>query len=208
MSPCTRATTAACLLGSIRLTTGFIGGAGWLAGMNVHAPDMTTARSSFARQSSRSSLATAVQSSHGAGSMRMVATEPSVKPVSVSVNPRLAEVFNQVSSTRKAAFIPYLTAGYPKKEDTVDLLLGLQEGGADVIELGVPFTDPQADGATIQATNQVALQNNVRLTDCLDYVKEARARGLTAPVILMGYLNPFLAYGLDELMVDVREAGV
>ena len=74
---------------------------------------------------------------------------------SKSANPRLAKVFDTVASSKQAAFIPYLTAGYPKKADTVDLLLALQEGGADVIELGIPFTDPQADGATIQGTNQV-----------------------------------------------------
>ncbi|CAN0541894.1 unnamed protein product, partial [Ectocarpus sp. 12 AP-2014] len=68
-----------------------------------------------------------------------------------------------VAEDKQAAFIPYLTAGYPKRDDTVELLLALQEGGADVIELGVPFTDPQADGATIQATNQIALKNKVTL---------------------------------------------
>lgn len=139
----------------------------------------------------------------------MVIAEPApVKVTASSVNPRLQSVFKKVEESGKAAFIPYLTAGYPKADDTVELLLGLQDGGADVIELGVPFTDPQADGATIQRTNQVALKNNIRLTDCLRYVKEARAKGLTAPVILMGYLNPFLAYGLDKLMKDAQESGV
>ncbi|CAN0389126.1 unnamed protein product, partial [Scytosiphon promiscuus] len=121
-------------------------------------------------------------------------------------NPRLAKVFEGFRHT-KAAFIPYLTAGYPKREDTVDLLLALQEGGADVIELGVPFSDPQADGPTIQATNEVALKNNVTVTDCLNYVREARTKGLTTPVVLMSYLNPLLAYGLDELVVDAHRSG-
>jgi tryptophan synthase len=80
-------------------------------------------------------------------------------------------------------------------------------GGAGVIELGVPFTDPQADGTTIQLTNQVALKNKVSLKDCLHYVEQARAKGLTVPVVLMGYLNPFLAYGLDKLMDDAKKAG-
>ncbi|CAN0223382.1 unnamed protein product [Ectocarpus sp. 4 AP-2014] len=137
----------------------------------------------------------------------MVATEPVLKPTSKSASPRLAKVFGDVAEDKQAAFIPYLTAGYPKRDDTVELLLALQEGGADVIELGVPFTDPQADGATIQATNQIALKNKVTLGDCLDYVRDARAKGLTAPVVLMGYLNPFLAYGLDKLMKDAQEAG-
>eukprot|EP00904_Undaria_pinnatifida_P001388 jgi/Undpi1/1124/HiC_scaffold_10.g04586.m1 len=126
---------------------------------------------------------------------------------SLSYTKKWKGVFDTVASSKQAAFIPYLTAGYPKKADTVDLLLALQEGGADVIELGIPFTDPQADGATIQGTNQIALKNNVNLKDCLDYVRDARAKGLTAPVVLMGYLNPFLAYGLDKLMEEAREAG-
>ncbi|CAM9706380.1 unnamed protein product, partial [Scytosiphon promiscuus] len=121
--------------------------------------------------------------------------------------PRLTKVFQRVEDTKQAAFIPYLTAGYPKKGDTVDLLLALQEGGADVIELGVPFSDPQADGPTIQATNEIALKNNVTVSDCLDYVRDARTRGLTTPVVLMSYLNPLLAYGLDKLVMDTKRSG-
>ncbi|CAN0520811.1 unnamed protein product, partial [Ectocarpus sp. 8 AP-2014] len=68
-------------------------------------------------------------------------------------------------------------------------------GGVDVVELGVPFSDPQADGPTIQATNQVALQNGITLTECIEIVRDARAKGLTIAVVLMGYLNPFLTYG-------------
>jgi len=120
----------------------------------------------------------------------------------------LREVFQTTRESGKAAFVGYLTAGYPKMEDTVDLLLALEQGGADVIELGVPFTDPQADGATIQHTNEIALANKVTPDLCLDMVKKAREQGLTAPVILMGYYNPFLAHGLDKLMEDCKEAGV
>lgn len=79
-----------------------------------------------------------------------------------------------------------MTAGYPTRDDTVPLLLALQNGGADVIELGVPFTDPQADGTTIQKASQVALENKIKLPDCLKYIKDARAQGLTIPVVLMG----------------------
>ena len=78
-------------------------------------------------------------------------------------------------------------------EETTDLLLALQEGGADVIELGVPFTDPMADGATIQVCNEVALKQGVGLERCLSFVRDARADGLTTPVVLMGYYNPFRA---------------
>ncbi|CAN0523365.1 unnamed protein product, partial [Ectocarpus sp. 8 AP-2014] len=81
------------------------------------------------------------------------------------------------------------------------------EGGVDVVELGVPFSDPQADGPTIQATNQVALQNGITLTECLEIVRDARAKGLTIAVVLMGYLNPFLAYGLNKLVHDAHRNG-
>lgn len=103
--------------------------------------------------------------------------------------------------------MPYLTAGYPRRTDTVALLLALEEAGGDVIELGVPFTDPLADGATIQHANQVALEQGVHFEDCLAMVAEARQQGLEAPVILMGYYNPILALGEDACARLSREAG-
>lgn len=119
---------------------------------------------------------------------------------------RLADKFKV--SGDKAQFIAYLTAGYPNPDETVDLLLAMQRGGADVLELGVPFTDPQADGATIQKANEVALKFGVSLKSCIDMVATARQRGLTVPVVLMGYYNPFLAFGLDKLMDESKKAGV
>lgn len=92
--------------------------------------------------------------------------------------------------------------------DTPDILLAMQEGGAAVIELGVPYTDPQADGATIQKTNQVAIKGGTSQIDqCLDMVKAAREKGLTVPVVLMGYYNPFMQYGLEKLCADTQAAG-
>ncbi|KAI2625402.1 tryptophan synthetase [Hypomontagnella submonticulosa] len=84
----------------------------------------------------------------------------------------------------------------------------MQKGGADVIELGVPFTDPIADGPTIQTSNTVALENGVTIGSTLGMVREARSRGLTAPVLLMGYYNPLLSYGEDNLLRDCKSAGV
>jgi tryptophan synthase len=84
----------------------------------------------------------------------------------------------------------------------------MQEGGASIIELGIPYTDPQADGATIQHTNQVAIKNGTsEIRQCLDMVKKAREMGLTVPVVLMGYYNPFLQYGLEKLCEETKEAG-
>ncbi|KAH9966834.1 bifunctional tryptophan synthase TRP1 [Russula dissimulans] len=105
------------------------------------------------------------------------------------------------------ALVTFVTAGYPTPQDTVPILLAMQDGGADIIELGVPFSDPMADGPAIQETNNVALQFNVDYPTCLGMVREARNRGLTAPVILMGYYNPLLAYGEQKAIQDAFEAG-
>jgi tryptophan synthase len=92
--------------------------------------------------------------------------------------------------------------------DTPSILLAMQEGGAAVIELGIPYSDPQADGATIQKTNQVAIKGGTsEVGQCLAMVKKAREMGLTVPVVLMGYYNPFFQYGEEKLCADTKEAG-
>ena len=128
-----------------------------------------------------------------------------LKAVTTDAPSRLAEKF--ANADKKSQFIAYLTAGYPNADETVNLLLSMQAGGADVLEQG-SFPDPQADGATIQKANEVALENGVGLKECLNIVKTARAQGLTVPVVLMGYYNPFFSYGLDALMDDSKDAGV
>jgi tryptophan synthase len=92
--------------------------------------------------------------------------------------------------------------------DTPAILMAMQEGGASIIELGIPYTDPQADGATIQLTNQVAIKGGTsEINQCLDMIREARAMGLSVPVVLMGYYNPFLQYGIEKLCAETKEAG-
>ena len=108
----------------------------------------------------------------------------------------------------RPVFIAYVTAGYPKRSMTVDVLLNLQSGGADIIELGVPFSDPTADGPAIQESSFVALANGMDLGECMRLVAEARMKGLVIPVLLMGYYNPFLIYGESKLMHDCSAAGV
>jgi len=125
---------------------------------------------------------------------------------SSSIKSPLSEKF--AHADKKAQLVTYLTAGYPHPDETVDLLLAMQNGGADVLELGVPFTDPQADGATIQKANEVALEYGVTLQDCIDMVATARSKGLTVPVVLMGYYNPFNAMGLETLMDKSKAAGI
>lgn len=111
-------------------------------------------------------------------------------------------------ASRKPAFVAYLTCGFPSAAATVPALLAMQASGVDVIEVGVPFSDPMADGGTIQKANEVALAGGVTLADCLASVRAARAAGLTAPVVLMGYYNPVLRYGEARLVADAAAAGV
>lgn len=132
----------------------------------------------------------------------------SVSDMERGMGGRLEEAFETAKSKGEAAFVAFITAGYPKKDDTPSILLAMQEGGASIIELGVPYTDPQADGATITAANQVAIANGTSEIDtCLEMVKKAREMGLTVPVVLMGYVNPFLQYGEDKLCEKAKEAG-
>lgn len=120
----------------------------------------------------------------------------------------LRDAFQECAEKGKIAFVAYITAGYPQRNHTVPSLLALQEGGADVIEIGVPFTDPLADGPTIQRANQGAIDNGVTsIRDVLDLVCEAREKGLTVPIVFMGYCNPFINYEGD-LMKECSEAGV
>ncbi|KAF3407373.1 hypothetical protein DPV78_001268 [Talaromyces pinophilus] len=120
----------------------------------------------------------------------------------------IKRTFAQCKVENRPAFVTFVTAGFPTVEESVDIILGLEAGGADIIELGVPFTDPFADGPTIQSANTQALANNVTIESTLGMVKEARKRGLRAPLLLMGYYNPLLSYGEERLLHDCRAAGV
>ena len=104
--------------------------------------------------------------------------------------------------------MPYLTLGYPQRESALALVPALVEGGADLIELGVPFGDPLADGATIQAASQRALENGMTLALCLEQVTALRAQGVSVPLVLMGYYNPILQMGLERFARRASEAGV
>ncbi|HET9798096.1 MAG TPA: tryptophan synthase subunit alpha [Gemmatimonadaceae bacterium] len=109
---------------------------------------------------------------------------------------RIAQRFAELQRAGRRAFIPYVTAGHPDVERSVALLQGLEAAGADVIEVGVPFSDPMADGAVIQASSQRALANGVRLDGALDIISRAR---IGIPVVLFSYLNPLLRGGSDVL---------
>ncbi|WP_210464686.1 tryptophan synthase subunit alpha [Rufibacter roseolus] len=101
----------------------------------------------------------------------------------------------------------YFTAGYPKLEDTVTILEELEAAGADLVEIGMPFSDPLADGPTIQASNMVALENGMSIKTLLQQLEGVR-ENVTLPIILMGYLNPVMQYGFERFCEDAARVGV
>ncbi|HBQ59401.1 MAG TPA: tryptophan synthase subunit alpha [Balneolaceae bacterium] len=119
---------------------------------------------------------------------------------------RIQNVFNNKKADEKLMSL-FITAGYPDLESTVDLILGFEENGADIIELGMPFSDPLADGPTIQHSSDVAIQNGITMNKIFEMVKEVRKQS-EIPIILMGYMNPVLRYGLSAFTQKAAEAGV
>jgi tryptophan synthase alpha chain len=120
----------------------------------------------------------------------------------------LEGAFERVRAEKRAAIIPYVTLGWPEIDDTERIVTAMFEGGADIVEIGVPFSDPIADGPTIQRTNQRALANGVTPRHGLDVVRRLRANGIVAPILFMGYYNPVFNFGLTEYAVACADAGV
>ncbi|MCO6426547.1 tryptophan synthase subunit alpha [Nitrosomonas communis] len=121
---------------------------------------------------------------------------------------RITSTFSTLKAQNKKALIPFITAGDPEPVMTVALMHELVKAGADIIELGVPFSDPMADGPTIQRSSERALQHHIGLKDVLNMVVEFRKTDTVTPVILMGYANPVEAMGCDNFAVAAKEAGV
>ena len=119
---------------------------------------------------------------------------------------RINEVFENHDDSSKIMSL-FLTAGYPDPDATVDLLLGFEENGVDLVELGMPFSDPLADGPTIQYSSNVAIDHGITITKILDIVRRVREQS-ELPIILMGYINPVLRYGAERFCRDASEAGV
>jgi len=120
---------------------------------------------------------------------------------------RIEAKFNELKSEARKAFIPYITAGDPSLEAAEQIILELEHSGADIIELGVPFSDPMADGPVIQRASERALANNVSVSDCLEVVSRVRKQS-EVPIVLFSYLNPLLSIGLDRLGDELKSAGV
>lgn len=119
---------------------------------------------------------------------------------------QIVAAFGRAKALGRAALMPYYTLGYPDRATSLDVIAAIA-ADSDLLELGVPFSDPLADGPTIQHSTQVALERGATLAGCLAMTRELRERGVQTPVLLFGYYNPFLAYGLEALAADARAAG-
>jgi tryptophan synthase alpha chain len=120
---------------------------------------------------------------------------------------RVAATFARLREAGRAALMPYVMIGYPERESALALVPALEAAGADLFELGIPFSDPLADGVTVQHASDRALRNGVTFAGCLETVAALRARGVQAPLLLMGYYNPLLQYGVERACKELAEAG-
>src|SRR6266699_7174252 len=120
---------------------------------------------------------------------------------------RIRETFAALKHLGRGGFIPFITAGHPDVATTELLLIEFAKAGADIIELGVPFSDPVADGEVIQRASERALRNGVTLRDALTCVAHAKQQ-IEAPIVLFSYFNPLLKFGEDRLAKDAKQAGV
>jgi tryptophan synthase alpha chain len=121
---------------------------------------------------------------------------------------RIASAFAALKTENRAALIPYVTLGFPTPDASLALAEAAVSAGADLLELGVPFSDPLADGPVIQRAAHIALQNGITVGRCLELVRDLRMRGIMVPFIFMGYYNPILAYGERAFCSACREAQV
>jgi tryptophan synthase alpha chain len=121
---------------------------------------------------------------------------------------RIKATFDALRAAGRKALIPYVTAGDPFADATIDIMTAMAAAGADVIELGVPFSDPMADGPVIQKAGERALARGIGMPQVLDFVRGFRKANDGTPVVLMGYANPVERYGVDRFVADARAAGV
>src|SRR5947209_14830140 len=120
---------------------------------------------------------------------------------------KISHAFEQARHEGRGALMPYFMGGFPSAAQSVELVLAAIESGADIIELGMPFSDPLADGATIQHAGHVALERGMSISGCMDVARQISARSDT-PLILMGYYNPVLAFGINQFCEAASASGV
>src|SRR6266571_4196892 len=120
---------------------------------------------------------------------------------------KITQAFERAQREGHGAQIPYFMCGYPSAARSIELVLAAIEGGADIIELGMPFSDPLADGATIQHAGHIALERGMTINGCMKIARQISAKS-DVPLILMGYYNPVMAYGLERFCSTAADSGV
>lgn len=121
---------------------------------------------------------------------------------------RIQAVFEAAKREERAAFMPYHAMGYPDRQRSLDVVAALADVGADLFEIGIPFSDPLADGPTVQEATYTALTQGTTVADCMAMMRELRSRGVDQPFCAMTYYNPILAYGEERFVADAVAAGV
>ena len=119
----------------------------------------------------------------------------------------IAGMFDTAKAQNRAAFLPYFPIGYPTYDESIAAIQAMADAGVDGFEIGIPFSDPIADGPTIQAATQIALENGISVKKCLEAVRTLRENGVTQPMMMMGYANPLVAYGTEKFVRDAKAAG-
>lgn len=119
----------------------------------------------------------------------------------------LNAMFQRAEDEKRAAFLPYFPIGFPNYEDSLAAIKAMSDANVDGFEIGVPFSDPLADGQVIQEATQIALQNGTTVKKCLKAVQTLREQGVEQPMMMMSYANPLIAYGIDAFVRDARIAG-
>ena len=121
---------------------------------------------------------------------------------------RIDLTFEKLKSEGKKAFVSYIMAGDPDFETSLELVMGLPAAGVDIIELGLPFTDPMADGPTIQLAGGRSLNSGMTLIKTLEIAKRFREKNDSTPIVIMGYYNPIYSYGVEQFLIDAKSSGI
>ncbi len=137
----------------------------------------------------------------------MQTTNESILPTSILPAQKIAQAFARAKDEGRGVLAPYFMCGYPSATQSVQLVLAAAQGGADIIELGMPFSDPLADGATVQHAGHIALQRGMTISGCMEIARQITAQH-PIPLILMGYYNPLLTFGIDRFCQTAAANGV
>ena len=121
---------------------------------------------------------------------------------------RISKTFDELKLNSQTGLITYLTAGFPSQELCLDIINVLSRSGSDLIEIGMPFSDPMAEGPIIQQSSKMSLDNGHTMESTFDLIKKFRNKNITTPIILMGYFNPMMQYGIEKFCQNCQKIGI